>query len=76
MLDKLMPNYRPLDEEQVERIAEAMRQGAFCTKEPLREDEELGLVDGRRRLLALVEADVEFTFTVLRGKFDFLRNGN
>lgn len=74
MLDNLMPHYRPLDENQVERMAEAMRQGVFCTKAPLHEDEELGLVDGRRRLVALMRAKAELTFTVIRGKFDFLRN--
>ena len=55
LLDKLMPNYRPLDERQVEDYAKLMRQGAWMpTPEPIYVDEEL-------------------VFTVLRGKFDFLR---
>lgn len=73
-LDNLMPNYRPIDEEQVETYAKLMRQGAWMpTPEPIYVDEELGLVNGRRRLVALVRANAELVFTVLRGKFDFLR---
>ena len=43
------------------------------TPEPIHVDEEFGLVNGRRRLVALVRANAELVFTVLRGKFDFLR---
>jgi hypothetical protein len=31
-----------------------------------------GLVGGRRRLLAVIEADVEIEFLVVRGEFDNL----
>jgi hypothetical protein len=74
LLGNLMPHYRPADMRQVELYAKLMRQGAWKdTPEPIRVDEELGLVDGRRRLEALVRAGVELGFTVVRGKFDFLR---
>jgi len=74
LLDKSMPNYRPIDERQVEDYAKLMRQGAWMpTPEPIHVDEEFGLVNGRRRLVALVRANAELVFTVLRGKFDFLR---
>ena len=73
LLDKLMPNYRPLDERQVETYAKLMRQGAWMPETVLRVDEEIGLVDGRRCLVAVVRSNVEVEFTVVRGKFDFLR---
>ena len=53
LLKKLMPHYRPLDEKQVEDYAKLMRQGAWMpSSEPIHVDEELGLVNGRRRLVA------------------------
>jgi len=72
-LDNLMPNYRPIDEEQVETYAKLMRQGAWKPEMVLHVDEELGLVNGRRVLVAVVRAKVEVEFTVALGKYDFLR---
>lgn len=74
LLGNLMPNYRPAKKEQVSRMAEDMRRKEFKPHpEPIRVDEEFGLVDGRQRLLALIEANVELEFNMVYGKYDFLR---
>jgi len=79
LVGNLMPNYRPLDENQVDMYADRMKTGQWRNgqergaQEPLHIDEELGLVNGRRRLEAQVRAGVTCTFHVVRGRFDFLR---
>ena len=73
MLKNLMPDYRPANMRDVHDFAKAMKRGQWELIEPLMYDTRHGLVGGRRRLLAVIEADVEIEFLVMRGEFDFLK---
>lgn len=73
MLKNLMPDYRAAHMRSVHDFAKAMKTGHWKLAEPLMYDTRHGLVGGRRRLLAVIEADVEIEFLVMRGEFDFLK---
>lgn len=76
LLAKLMPRYRSADEEQVETYARMMREGAWRGAgetgggDPLTVDDVVGLVNGRRRLMAVVRSGTPVRFVVLRGRFE------
>jgi hypothetical protein len=71
LLSKLMPDYREPNPRYVEMFANLMRRGHWKeSSEPLMEDDELGLVGGRMRLLAVIESGCTVNFHVMRGKFD------
>ncbi len=54
----------------VTSFAEEMRQGRWLPAGgSIKVDDERGLIDGRRRLLAVLESGLEIQFLVIRGKF-------
>ena len=74
MLKDLRPDYRAADMQSVHEFAKAMRNGQWRPRRGnLMVDNDNGLVDGRRRLLAVIECGLHIEFVVLRGKFDLLR---
>ena len=75
MLKNLVPQYRPPDSHYVELFADVMRRGKWVpTYETIKIDVRPGtvarLVDGRRRLLAIIESGAEIEFLVMRGPFE------
>jgi hypothetical protein len=73
LLKNLMPDYRAADMRCVRDFASMMTKGQWLPRaEPLMYDTRHGLVGGRRRLLAVIEAGVEIEFLVMRGEFDSL----
>ena len=71
LLSKLMPNYRPPDPRFVTQMADLMRRGVWQPSgDSIKRDDEAGLVDGRMRLLAVVESGCTVDFVVMRGKFE------
>lgn len=76
LLSKLMPNYRHADPKWVTRFAKGMETGKWLeSAETIKVDDELGLIDGRRRLLAVVESGCTVKFLVMRGKFEPFKLG-
>lgn len=76
LLSKLVPHYRHPDRKWVTRMANMMRRGQWMpTSETIKRDDELGLIDGRRRLLAVVESGCTVEMSVLRGKFEPFKLG-
>ena len=74
LLAKLMPNYRHADPTWVTRFANMMKWGQWKeSAEPIYLDDVLGLVNGRRRLLAVIESGCTVRFVVMRGAFEFIR---
>jgi hypothetical protein len=76
LLSKLMPHYRHADPKWVTRMANMMRRGQWrTTSETIKWDDEIGLIDGRRRLLAVIESGCTVEMSVLRGSFEPLKLG-
>lgn len=71
LLSKLMPNYRYPDLKFVSQMARMMNDGKWLpSSETIKYDEELGLVDGRMRLMAVVESGCTVELNILRGSFE------
>jgi len=72
LLEKLVPKYRRPNPRHVREFADMMKKGLWVSERdgPIHHDVDKGLVDGRRRLLAVVEANVAVDFQVVRGSFD------
>ena len=76
LLSKLMPDYREPNPTYVTRFTKAMETGKWIeTGESIKRDDELGLIDGRMRLLAVIESGCTVDFLVLRGHFEPLKLG-
>lgn len=74
LLSKLMPDYRAANPRFVTQMANMMRRGQWkLTAETIKRDDEIGLVDGRRRLLAVVQSGCTVDFMVMRGRFEFFK---
>lgn len=76
MLSRLAGRPREPDPRRVEEYAEKMRSGLWRDAHmrggspPLMEDDLEGVVDGRMRLLAVLESGIEVDFVVMRGRFE------
>ena len=71
LLSKLMPKYRAPNPRFVRQMADRMRRGEWQPSgDSIKRDDEAGLVDGRMRLLAVVESGCTVDFVVMRGKFE------
>lgn len=74
MLDNLMPHYRSPNPRYVKMFAQAMREGLWLEAdkcgETIKVDKLLGLIDGRRRLLAIVNTGKTLNLLVVRGVFE------
>lgn len=71
LLSKLMPKYRAPNPRFVRQMADRMRRGEWrVSSESIKADDEVGLIDGRMRLLAVVESGATVRFMVLRGSFE------